>query len=210
MTLASWFGLTGSALLLAATAMMVMRAQRNKTSICCLTLIVSFMLAFVPIQGLPIAGYLRGVIGDLSVTSWILLITTVVSKVMERKGPRPKSFTALMLLVLLSGLVLYPSAFGVSYLDTYALGYGPTWLIAVFFLLSLAAWLLEYRLVTVCLTASVLAYSLRIFESRNLWDYWIDPLVTIYALFGLAALWWERRNIFRWGQTDADNQLPPA
>lgn len=188
MTLASWIGLTGSALLLAATAMMVTRAQRNNTVVHSLTFVVSFILAFVPVQGLPIAGYLRGVIGDLSVTSWILLVTAVVSKVTDRELHRPKSFTALMVLILLSGLVLYPSALGVSYLDTYALGYGTTSLIAVFFLLSLAAWLLEYRLVTVCLTASVLAYSLRIFESRNLWDYWIDPLVTIYALFGLSRI----------------------
>jgi hypothetical protein len=193
-------------LLLAATAMMVTRAHRPNTVVHSLTFVVSFILAFVPVQGLPIAGYLRGVIGDLSVTSWILLVTAVVSKVTDRELHRPKSFTALMALILISGLVLYPSALGVSYLDTYALGYAATSLIAVFFLLSLAAWLLEYRLVTVCLTASVLAYSLRIFESRNLWDYWIDPLATIYALFGLSALWWKRCNILRWGQPDADNQ----
>jgi hypothetical protein len=186
--------------------MMVTQIRSNKTSIGSLVFTVSLFLAFVPFRGLPLAGYLRGIIGDLSVTSWILLSAAVVTKLTDRELRRSRSHTPLICLVLFSGLVLYPSALGVTYLDTYAFGYAPTWLIAIFFVLSLAAWHLEYHLVTLCLTASVLAYSLRLFESRNLWDYWIDPLVTVYAIVRLATLWWERRTALRVGEPDAQNQ----
>lgn len=83
-------------------------------------------------------------------------------------------------------MVLYPSALGLTYFDSYALGYGTKLIIVVFLLLSLGAWYFEYHLAAICLTLSVLAYSLRIFESRNLWDYWIDPLLVVYALYRIS------------------------
>jgi hypothetical protein len=182
MTVSSWIGISGSAVLLSATAMTLMRARHRPAKARYVFFFVPLSLAFFPLGGLPIAGYLRGVVGDLSVTTWILLIAIVLTTLTEHEVCQSESFTMLTLLVMLGGLVLYPSALGLTYMDTYALGYGSKALQAVVFSLSLISWYREYYLVTICLTASVLAYSLSVFESRNLWDYTIDPIVTLYAL----------------------------
>jgi hypothetical protein len=182
MNIASWIGLAGSALLIGTAAAAVASTLRKSSTARFSITTLAFVLAFVPIHGLPIAAYVRGSIGDISVTTWILLAAVLVSNLTERKISDARSRSVLVRLVLLSGLVLYPSALGATYFDVYTLGYGPKLLWGSFFFLSLLTWYLGYHLVTWCLTASILAYSLQIFESRNLWDYWIDPLVTIYAL----------------------------
>jgi hypothetical protein len=188
MTAASWIGLMGSALLLGTAATVVARARRYPAFVRVCFFLVPFAAAFYPLGGLPIAGYLRGVIGDLSVTSWTILIATAVSAIGNKETYRTESLSALMLLILGSGFLLYPSALGLTYVDTYAFGYGSKILLTAFFVLSLLTWHVEYHLVAICITASVLAYSLQFLESRNLWDYWIDPLVTFYALFRLSKL----------------------
>jgi hypothetical protein len=91
-----------------------------------------------------------------------------------------------MFLVLIGGLVLYPFALGLTYFDPYALGYDSRAFLVVLFSFALWAVYRGYGLITVCLTASVLAHSLGILESRNLWDYLIDPWLTIYAAVTVA------------------------
>jgi hypothetical protein len=185
---ATWIGLTGSALLFAAAVMWLTKARRYSVKARSLTFIVSFIAALLPVFELPIAGYIRGSVGDLSVTTLMLLTATIFSRLRDNRPYSPQSFTALTFLVLGSGLILYTSALGLTYFDIYALGYGTKLIMVVFLLLSLGAWFFEYPLAAICLSASALAYSLQIFESRNLWDYWIDPLLAVYALYWVSRV----------------------
>jgi hypothetical protein len=144
-------------------------------------------LAFVPLHGLPLAGYVRGLVGDLSVTTLALLSMASVSQLINRDLYSKRSFTLLMILALAGGLLLYPLALGLGTFDPYGLGYGSKGFVAVLLAVTLAVAYFDFPLVALCLTAAALGYSLRIYESRNLWDYLIDPLLTLYALFWLTA-----------------------
>jgi len=52
---------------------------------------------------------------------------------------------------------------------------------------TLAAWWARLDLIVLIVVAAALAYLAGAYESRNLWDYLIDPLVSVYALVRLLA-----------------------
>jgi len=91
--------------------------------------------------------------------------------------------------VLSGGVFLYPMALGLTYFDPYTLGYGSRPFLVVLFVLALWAVQRELYLVALCLCASVLAHSMGLLESRNLWDYLLDVWVVLYAM-GFLFWWW--------------------
>jgi hypothetical protein len=174
--------LVGCALLLATAVLAPFRARGQRN----LIFLAAFLSAFVPVKGLPIAGYIRGFTGDLSVATLVLLSTTSLSWLRDKELFDRRSLGALMLLVLGSGVVLYPTALGLTYWDAYAMGYGSRAFVAALFLLTMAAWYFDYYLVVLSTTTAALAYSLEVYESSNLWDYLLDPLITLGALAWLC------------------------
>ncbi len=180
-------GLAGCALLLVNVIMAAARSRRYSATSRKFLFLVITIAAFVPVGGLSIAGYLRGVTGDVSVTTLVLLVAASIACLFDKNAYTPRSFSVLMLLVLGGGLSLYPFALGFTYFDSYALGYGSKAFIAVLFLLTLGAWYFERYLIVVCLVLAVWAYIIGMYESRNLWDYLIDPMITLYALVWLVA-----------------------
>jgi hypothetical protein len=79
------------------------------------------------------------------------------------------------------GLAFYPAALGLTNSDPYAWGYDSPLLVALF-VLSLVAVFYERFLPALCMTGAVAAFTLGIYESTNLWDYLVDPFLTVYAL----------------------------
>ncbi len=138
------------------------------------------LVALVPVGALPLAGYLRGVVGDLSLTTLVVLL-----RGMLRPPPQDpfdaRNTLALQILVAAAGLALYPLALGLGPVDSYRLGYGP-WALGVLFVVAVVAILLDLPLVTSCVGLGVLAWAVGAYESRNLWDYLLDPLVWAWAL----------------------------
>jgi len=49
--------------------------------------------------------------------------------------------------------------------------------------LALGAWVGRFHLIAACIALAVLAHAMAWNESTNLWDYLLDPLVSIYAIF---------------------------
>ncbi len=186
-TASTVIGLGGSALLLAALAITGTRSSPDRVLLRRIVFLAFFLLAFVPVYGLPVAGYVRGAIGDLSVTTLILLSAATVSRLRGKRLYDSDGFRLLMLLAASAGLLLYPSALGLTYFDAYVIGYGSKGFIASLAFLSLAAAYFGRNLVAICLTGAVLGYSLGILESANLWDYLMDPLLVVYALFWLIG-----------------------
>ena len=146
---------------------------------------VSVVVALVPLEALPAAGYVRGIIGDLSLTTLLLLLRGLLRPVFGWGPVEPRSRLTLQVLVAAGGLTLYPLALGLGWLDPYRLGYASPWFLATLFLLAMVAWLQGLHLVAACVALAVLAWTVGVCESRNLWDYLIDPLVSAY---GLGAL----------------------
>ena len=93
---------------------------------------------------------------------------------------------ALLAFVSAAALALYPMALGVGMLDPYRLGYGSPWLVGGLGAAALAAWFGRLEPLATCLALATLAWTLRWYESTNLWDYLLDPLVSGYALVTFA------------------------
>jgi hypothetical protein len=139
-------------------------------------------LALVPVGELSLAGYVRGVSGDLSVTSLLLFGLILRSRAYPQQQ-------GLLLLVAVAALALYPAALGLGNFDPYRLGYGDHYALAVLLLLALWHWVRGNDLIVLALALAVSAWALGGYESANLWDYLIDPWGTIHALFALGGAW---------------------
>jgi hypothetical protein len=155
-----------------------------------------FALMLVPFGAMPFAAYLRGMTGDLSVTTLVLLCCAMLRPWCGAVQSRHR--LALLSLITLAALGLYPMALGVGAHDPYHLGYGNLLFVAALLLLALAAWFRGLSLITLCIALATLAWTVGWYESDNLWDYLIDPFAAIYSLaaimiyFVKTLLKWQR------------------
>jgi hypothetical protein len=125
---------------------------------------------------LPLAGYARGVLGDLSVVSTLLLWGTLLPK--HQATPASVKWCIAIL-----AIAFYPFALGVSMFDPYAWGYGSiAFLIGVLIfalICGFGGWTKGVWIIGI----AIIAWSLHLHESSNLWDYLLDPVLAIWALF---------------------------
>ena len=129
----------------------------------------------------------RGIVGDLSITS-VLLLMLVLSKYLVGWQPfQNRERTFLWSIILLAALALYPLALGIGYVDPYRLGFGNVWFLAALFFIAFTAYLKELPLIALCITLAVLAWSVGWNEANNLWNYLLDPFVAIYAVGALVS-----------------------
>lgn len=135
---------------------------------------------------LPLVAYVRGVTGDLSVVFTLLLW----SSLLPSSKPIPMAFK--FAVVIVAGC-FYPYALGLGMIDPYAWGYGSiSFLIAVLvFALAcaLANWLKGVWIIAI----AIIAWSAHWHESSNLWDYLLDPFLTIWALTAFIGMLYRRR-----------------
>ena len=178
-------GLAGAAAAIAAVLLGLPGIARLRRARPAPLLFAALVAALVPLGALPAAGYLRGIVGDLSVTTVFLLVHGLLRPVFGWAAIDPRSRLALQVLVTAGGLVLYPLALGLGPFDPYGLGYANPWFLAGLLALAVAAGLRRLTLVTWCLALAVLGWAVGATESRNLWDYLVDPLVAAWGLAGL-------------------------
>lgn len=192
-------GLAGIALV-ASVVVLSIPGLRQRSWLSRLGIFVALMLLWViPFRGLPLVAYVRGVTGDLSMATLVLSCSGAAWRVVGWQPLARSTRWVTLALIATGAMALYPMALGLSSFDPYRLGYGSPWLVGALLLLALGAWILRFTVVTAWLTLSILAWTLQWYESTNLWDYLLDPLVSIYALAdlvccGVAAL----RHRSRW------------
>lgn len=159
------------------------------------------MLLPLPASGLPLAAYVRGAIGDLSITSVLLLGIAAAARCgllaanpangadplrqdaapVRNRGASVRQGIAL-LLPLLAGAALYPLALGAMQLDPYQWGFGAPGFLAALLAIAVIGKLFRLPLVAAAIALAVLAWVGGWSESTNLWDYLLDPLLCIYVL----------------------------
>ncbi|MDH2919339.1 MAG: hypothetical protein PXX73_09125 [Sideroxydans sp.] len=176
-------GLCGHASALAACALLVPAVRRLSLPRISLLLAAIFIFALVPLNGLPLAGYTRGMVGDFSISSVLLIGLAIL---------RPygilvseKSRLHLLRLIALVALIFYPMTLGVTLYDPYRLGYGDAGFFSVVLLVALLTWWRQSNLIVLSIALATLAWCLGAYESSNAWDYLIDPLLAGYALLAL-------------------------
>ena len=157
-------------------------AVKNKAIYIFLAFLLSLSFLLTQVNEVPAFYYLRGYIGDLSVTATLFFSASVIQSVRGKALYQPVEKKYLMLLVIPGGLFLYPMALGVSQFDPYRLGYQPQILLSVLFLAGLYFWHKQYYFLVFVLTSAGLCFSLGLLESNNLWDYLLDPMLLLVFL----------------------------
>jgi len=142
---------------------------------------------------LPLSAYVRGVTGDLSIVTMLLLWTALLLA----SKPVPLVFKFALVFIAIG---FYPFALGLGMIDPYAWGYGsiPFFIAVLFFALlcGLANWSKGVWIIAI----AILAWAAHWHESANLWDYLLDPFLAIWALVTIfGALFRKRREKARSG-----------
>ena len=185
-----------SAIVLACLAQALFFKEDGSGRIVALRVLVCFVLAnlifwpvftlFTPLE-LPLAAYVRGFTGELSITSMLLLWTAYFSPKEIHVPAAMKGWIAIV------ALAFYPLALGVSMLDPYAWGYGSIALLAGVLITAFIAWLAGTNRIAIILAVAILAWAAGWHESANLWDYILDPFLGIWAIASLIRSSWRAR-----------------
>ena len=155
-------------------------------------LVVSLGLILLPIQGLPVHAYVRGAVGDLSITTLFLLSWKLSEQLFCLNILPSDARAGMWWIVALAGLLFYPFAMGLSPFDPYRLGYGSWILPGTLLVVTIGFWLVGRWVEVLFIPWVLLSYRFQLLESTNLWDYLLDPLVV------LAAWGWGVWSGFRW------------
>ena len=135
---------------------------------------------------LPLAAYIRGVTGDLSIVLTLLLWSSLL--------PSSKTTPIVFkLAIAIIALGFYPFALGLDMVDPYAWGYSSiAFLIAVLVFAAvcgLANWVKGVWIIAI----AIIAWAANWHESANLWDYLLDPFLAIWMLLALFGMLIKRR-----------------
>ncbi|MGV8803520.1 MAG: hypothetical protein ACWA6Y_00990 [Polaromonas sp.] len=157
-----------------------------------------FALLWLPVGAakLPLLAFVRGISSDLSVTLVALAGFFLVQRLWGFGTISARERTALWLSVALAAAFLYPLALGWSDWDAYRAGWGSWGLWIGLLALAMLCWFKGLRLLPLLLALALLAWSANLMESRNLWDYLLDPWLAIAAwlqCLKMAVRWLKHR-----------------
>jgi hypothetical protein len=185
-----------SAIVLACLAQVLFFKDEGHARIVALRALVCFVLAnllfwpvftlFLPLE-LPLAAYVRGFTGELSITSMLLLCTAYFSPKEIYLSSAMKGWIALI------AIIFYPLALGLSMLDPYVWGYDSFTLLTAVMAVALAAWFVGSNRIAIILALAILAWAAGWHESTNLWDYILDPFLGLWAIASLIRSAWRAR-----------------
>ncbi len=136
---------------------------------------------------LPLSAYVRGVTGDLSIVTMLLLWSTLLPSVKKI----PIEFKVSIAII---AIVFYPLALGFGMWDPYGWGYGSIGFLIVVILFAIACGLAGWIKGVWILSVAIIAWAAHWHESANLWDYLLDPFLAVWALFAIPnAIYLKRR-----------------
>jgi hypothetical protein len=135
---------------------------------------------------LPLVAYVRGVIGDLSIVTMLLLWTSLLSG----SKPTPLAFKVSVACI---AIVFYPLALGLGMIDPYAWGYGSILFFIAVLLFAVVCGLANWSKGVWMIAIAILAWAAHWHESANLWDYLLDPFLAIWALMAVFGVFYKRR-----------------
>ena len=148
------------------------------------------IVIIVPVAGVSIAGHLRGLWGDPSIVTFLLLFLYTVRPSSLPNRPRLSTCVLVSLFVMLP---LYLPLFLLNPnvpVDLYAIGWHPKWSLIAIAVIALGSVMMR-RLAprwTNIIAIALIASSVGLMESDNLWDYLVDPgLLFTIAFLAIAG-----------------------
>jgi hypothetical protein len=157
--------------------------QRLSPTARALLLLAAIPLVTVPIGNVSITVAVRAAVGDLSIFTFCWLACSAAERIRPGCTPLTRGNQRLFAagIILAAGAFLYPAGMGLIQWDPYRLGYQLS-LVGASLAVVLAAYYLRQVFTLLTVSLCLAAYALQLLESTNLWDYLIDPAITVYAL----------------------------
>lgn len=186
-------GLFGITLAIVTLLLSVPRVQALPLIRRAAVLAAAIVLVSIPVWGVSFSGFVRGMTGDLSIATLLLLGLSLVRSFSNRVLVEDRNRNALLRAILIVAAVFYPLILGLGMFDPYRLGYANLWFMLALFALAIWSSLRYSTLLALSMALAVAAWSAGWYESPNLWDYLLDPWLAIYALLAqgkyLLARW---------------------
>ena len=158
------------------------------------SLAIATATTLIPIHGLPLGRYPIGFNANFSIPLLALLADTLVRNGLNGELLRARERKALFYSAALIGVVFYPLALGFGRFDPYAWG----WSFSPFFVVAgigAAALIWRGNRCGFILLAAIVAWQIGFLESRNYWDYLLDPIfffcgvvITVKNLLAISRL----------------------
>ena len=148
------------------------------------------IVIIVPIAGVSLAGHLRGLWGDPSIVTFLLLFLYTVRPSSLPNRPRLSTCVLVSLFVMLP---LYLPLFLLNPnvpVDLYAIGWHPKWILIAIAVIALGSVMMRRMAPrwTNIIAIALIASSVGLMESDNLWDYLVDPgLLFTIAFLAIAG-----------------------
>ncbi len=160
-----------------------------------LFILLTLGVNFIPIlRGSSLVELVRGVIGDVSTASGVLLVLIILNQFdfSDKKEFVLNNIEKISISII--GLLLYLSTFGFFKIDFYSYGY-LSWTMLWFISgLSFLLMLFNRRLGLVLMIA-LLGFYLKLQSSNNLWDYLLDPVLWLVLLVNLGINLFSRKQV---------------
>ncbi len=149
------------------------------------------IVLIVPIAGVSLAGHLRGLWGDPSIVTFLLLFLYTVRPSSLPNRPRLSTCVFVSLFVMLP---LYLPLFLLNPnvpLDLYSYGWKPKWILIAIAVIALGCVMMRRMAPrwTNIIAIALIASSVDLMESDNLWDYLVDPGLLFTIAFLAIAGW---------------------
>lgn len=186
------FALTGLALVLCAWVLRLSRPLFLARAWLGWLLAGLFVLLWIPVgtAAIPVVAYVRGISSDLSIT---LVVVACIALWRGLSGDLPgnpgrREMRAVFAAVAVAAVFLYPMSLGWGNWDAYRPGWGSYGMLSGLLVTGLLALSLGLRLLPLLLALAVLAWTAGLMESRNLWDYLLDPWLAFASLYQVLKM----------------------
>ncbi len=151
---------------------------------------------------LPLVVYIRGVSGELSIITMMLIIFTWSS------WPSCRLSSATPIVIALASILFYPFALGLTMFDPYSWGYGSIIFVVAVMMMALLFFFTKRSWEALMISLAVIAWSIHWHESTNLWDYLLDPFLAVWAII-VSIRWivWGRQEPHTYSAWDIDSSV---
>ncbi len=139
------------------------------------SLILVAVCIYIPIyHGFNLVKFIRGSTGDLSITSFFVLIILVIEDLFNLEIPVFNLKITLTLFLITT--FLYLATFAIIPLDIYSIGYNPKYWLVAFIVIEMYFWY-NSKIFAIIWLFGLIGFYFKLQESTNLWDYLVDPIL---------------------------------